>query len=99
MGKRGDAFASWFVALPKGRKFILSLVLASTTILTPALLLAPTAPWDRHPAGQFEFTCVDNRQGDHQVSVELPTDTDGVNEINEHPEELVALLRQACPTY
>lgn len=99
VGKRGDSFASWFVALPKGRKFILSLIMASVTILTPALLLAPTAPWDEHPAGQFEFTCMDNRQGDHQVSVELPTDPDRIDEMNQNPEEFVALFRTACPTY
>ena len=45
MGKRGDRFASWFVALPKGRKFILSAIMASTTILSPVLLMAPTVSW------------------------------------------------------
>lgn len=38
MGKRGDSFARWFVALPKGRKYVISLVLASTTILGPTLI-------------------------------------------------------------
>ncbi|KMO78060.1 MAG: hypothetical protein HZB45_04430 [Mycolicibacterium rufum] len=98
MGKRGDSFASWFVALPKGRKFVMSLVLASVTILTPALLLTPAHHWDRISPNQFEFTCAD-QDGDRQVSVELPTDPDRINEMNQNPEEFVALFRKACPTY
>ena len=106
MGKRGDSFASWFVALPKGRKFVISLIMASTTILTPTLLLTPASHWDepahlggRSEPGRFEFTCTDNRLGDHQVSVELPTDPDRINEMNAHPEQFAALFRTVCPSY
>jgi hypothetical protein len=100
MGKRGDSFARWFVALPNGRKFILSLVMASTTILTPTLLLTPTHVGSgRITSNQFEFTCMDNRNGDHQVSVELPTDPDRINEMNAHPEQFAALFRTVCPSY
>lgn len=95
----GDSFASWFVALPKGRKFVMSAVMASTTILTPVLLLTPTHHWDdRISPSQFEFTCADPRQGDHQVSVEL-TNPDRIDEMNAHPEQFAALFRTACPTY
>lgn len=100
MGKRGDRFASWCFALPKGRKFMLSAIMASTTILSPVLLMAPTVSWGSHPTeGRFEFLCEDNRNGDHQVSVELPSDPDQINEMNANPEQFVALFRSVCPSY
>lgn len=38
MGSRGDSFARWYLALPKGKKYVVSLGLASITILSPTLI-------------------------------------------------------------
>ena len=57
-----------------------------------------TGTMDLTAGFQFEFTCAD-QDGDRQVSVELPTDPDRINEMNQNPEEFVALFRKACPTY
>ena len=99
MGNTGDRFARWFVALPPVEKYVMSVILATTVLVAPALLLTPLHVGSRPTSNQFKFTCVDNRQGDHQVSVELPSDPTDIDRVNEHPEELVALFRKACPTY
>ena len=77
----------------------MSVVLATTVLVTPALLLTPLHVGGSNTSNQFEFTCVDDRHGDHQVSVELPSEPSDIDRANEHPEELVALFRKACPTY
>lgn len=52
---RREKFAAWFVALPKGKKFAASLVLASTVIAGPALIAqmlfahSPSSPWGEDP--------------------------------------------------
>ncbi|WP_347221830.1 hypothetical protein [Mycolicibacterium poriferae] len=58
MGNRGDSFARWYLALPKGRKYVVSLGLASITLLTPTLimseLIAPRLGGDKQ---QVEVRC------------------------------------------
>ncbi|OKH63396.1 hypothetical protein EB72_11735 [Mycobacterium sp. SWH-M1] len=57
MGKRGDRFARWFVALPKGRKFILSAVMASTAILAPTLLATQFIPAETGSSNEITVWC------------------------------------------
>jgi hypothetical protein len=95
-----DRFALWFVGQPYGKRYLMSVAMASAVILTPTLLLTPAhSGGGRQTAGSFEFTCSDPRQGDHQVSVNLPTDPNRIDEMNAHPEQFVDLFRTACPTY
>jgi hypothetical protein len=44
MGKRGDSFARWFVALGKVKKYVVSLCLALITILPATLISSVVVP-------------------------------------------------------
>lgn len=54
---RRDRFAAWFLALPKGKKFAASLVLASTVIAGPALAAKMLIPPSRADPNTVQTAC------------------------------------------
>ncbi|TRW77570.1 hypothetical protein FK535_26555 [Mycolicibacterium sp. 018/SC-01/001] len=56
MGNTGDRFARWFMAQPPVEKYLMSVLLATTVLVTPALLLTPLHLAGRTTSNQFEFS-------------------------------------------
>jgi hypothetical protein len=94
MGKSEDRFARWFVALPRGRKFVASLVLASTAILAPTLLLTPVH-LSRSDSNQVTVWC-DPQGRDTINGVETPKVTISRDDPRFDESDLDATMFRLC---
>ncbi|WP_111512363.1 hypothetical protein [Mycobacterium kyogaense] len=95
MGERGDRFARWFVALPQGRKFILSAGMAVTTILAPTLLATQFVPAQTGSSNEITVWC--DPQGRKTIDgVETPKVTVSPDDPRFDESDLDATMFRLC---